>query len=145
MDEIDNNTGETASVEFQNAINSRVLRSMAVAVGLAVTLSLSFASRRVTMGLLVGGLLSLLNYHWMRTSISAAFDHALGMGTKPQLTLARYVLRYFVIAAVVFAAYKLNIVDLPATIAGLCSFVIALFVEAFREFYFVIIHREETS
>jgi len=36
-------------------------------------------------------------------------------------------------------------VSLAATIAGLSSFVVALFVEALREFYFVIIHREETS
>jgi hypothetical protein len=33
---------------------------------------------------------------------------------------------------------------LPATIAGMCSFVAALFVEAFRQFYFVIIGREES-
>jgi hypothetical protein len=31
-----------------------------------------------------------------------------------------------------------------ATIAGLCSFVVALFVEAFRQFYFAIIRREES-
>ena len=49
------------------------------------------------------------------------------------------------IAAVVFVAYKLDIVSLAAIIAGLCSFVVALFVEAFREFYFAIIQREETS
>ena len=66
-------------------------------------------------------------------------------GAKPKLKLAQYILRYLVIAAVVVVAYKLNIVSLAATIAGLCSFVVALFVEAFREFYFAIIHREEIS
>ena len=32
----------------------------------------------------------------------------------------------------------------PAAIAGLCSFVAALFVEAGRQFYIAIVHREET-
>jgi hypothetical protein len=43
----------------------------------------------------------------------------------------------------VVVAYSLNVISLPAAILGLCTFVVALFVEAFREFYFTIIHREE--
>jgi hypothetical protein len=46
------------------------------------------------------------------------------------------------VGTVVFIAYQLNIVSLSATLLGLCSFVVALFVEAFREFYFAIIRRE---
>ena len=146
MDNLPNNVSATASsMPAESAIDTRVLRTMAVAVALAVIVSVPFAPWRITTGLLLGGLLSLLSHHWMRTSISAAFDRALGTGTKPQFTSAKYVLRYFVIAVAVFAAYNLGIVSLPATIAGLCSFVVALFVEALREFYFAIIHREEIS
>jgi hypothetical protein len=36
------------------------------------------------------------------------------------------------------------VVVLAATLAGLCSLVPALFVEAARQFYFSIIHREES-
>jgi len=36
----------------------------------------------------------------------------------------------------------LQMVSLAATLAGLCAFVPALFVEAVREFYFAIMHRE---
>lgn len=146
MDSIPNNVGATpSSMPADNGIDARVLRTMTVAVALAVIVSASFAPWRVTTGLLLGGLLSLLSHHWMRTSISAAFNSALGTGTKPHFTSAKYILRYFVVAASVLVAYKLGIVSLSATIAGLCSFVIALFVEALREFYFAIIHREETS
>lgn len=128
-----------------SAIDTRVLRTMAIAVGLAVVLSSVFAPWRVTTGLLLGGLLSLLSHHWLRTSIAATFSGALEVGTKPQLTSVKYILRYVVIAVSVLVAYQLDVVSLPATIAGLCSFVVALFVEALREFYFVIIRREETS
>jgi hypothetical protein len=128
----------------RGGIEARVFRTMAVAVALAVIGSLPFAQWRVTTGLLLGGLLSLLNHHWLSSSTTAAFS-VIAHGTKPQLKLTKYILRYLVIATAVFLAYKLNIVSLAATIAGLCSFVVALFVEAFREFYFAITHREETS
>ena len=138
-----NNVGGTAAPE--STIDARVFRTMCAAVALVVITSVAFAEWRVTTGLLLGGLLSLLNHHWMRTSISAAFDHALGKGTKPRIKLAQYILRYFVIAIAVLVAYKLNIASLPAMITGLCSFVVALFVEAFREIYFAIIHRKEIN
>jgi hypothetical protein len=117
---------------------------MVCAVIVAVLASLPLAHWRITTGLLLGGLLSLLNYHWLSSSTAAAFS-VIAHGSKPQLRVTRYILRYFVVATVVFLAYKFNIVSLIATIAGLCSFVVALFVEAFREFYFAFIHREETS
>lgn len=146
MKQTANNLGGSAfSATPESAIDARVFRTMAVTVALAVIVSFGFAPWRVTTGLLLGGLLSLLNHHWMRSSIAAAFDRGLGKGTKPRIKLAQYILRYVVIAIAVFAAYKLNIVSLPATIAGLCSFVVALFAEAFREIYFAIIHREEIN
>jgi hypothetical protein len=132
---------------------------MLFATGLAVIGSLPFGKWRITTGLLVGGLLSLLNHHWLSSSTSAAFKVVLQAGNpnvadpagtnqtaaRPRIKLAQYILRYFVVTAVVFIAYKLGIVSLTGTIIGLCSFVVALFVEAFREFYFVIIHREGIS
>ena len=137
-------SGEGFPNTRDSRIVERVFRNMAIAVALAVTASLPFAQWRVTTGLLVGGLLSLLNHHWLSSSTAVAFN-VIAWGATPHLKLTQYILRYFVIGAVVFIAYKLDLVSLAATIAGLCSFVAALFVEAFREFYFAIIHREETS
>ena len=145
MKDIPNNTGGAMLPEAANSgIEARIFRTMALAVALAVVISLPFAQWRITTGLLLGGILSLLNHHWLSSSTAAAFT-VLVHGAKPRLKLAQYVLRYLVIATLVFIAYKLNLVSLAATIAGLCSFVVALFVEALREFYFAIIHREETS
>ena len=127
-----------------SGIEKRVFRTMAIAVAFAVVASLPFAQWRITAGLLVGGLLSLFNHHWLSSSTAAVFN-VVAHGARPQLKLTRYILRYLVIGAVVFLVYKFNLVSLTATIAGLCSFVVALFVEAFREFYFAFIHREETN
>jgi len=117
---------------------------MAIAVGVAVMTSLMLAPWRVSSGLLLGGLLSLLNYYWMSKSISAGF-RVLVAQERPRISLLQYILRYFVIGIIVLIAYKLKLVSLPATIVGLCSFVVALICEAARELYFAIFHREEIS
>jgi hypothetical protein len=126
------------------SINTRVFRTMAATTLLAVSVSAFVAPWRVTTGLLVGGLLALFSHSWLKNSAAAAI-HLSTVGGRPQLRLAQFVLRYIVIAAVVFAVYTLNLISLPAVLIGLSSFVVAMFVEASREFYFAIIRREEIS
>ena len=142
MNETDNKDGRGLFSAQGDATNRRIFRSMIVAIILAVGASLFFAPWRVSSGLLLGGVLSLLNHYWLISSTTAAFS-VLVKGEKPRLSLIQYVLRYAVIGGVILLAYKLRIASVPALIVGLCSFVFALFVEAFREFYFAIIHREE--
>ncbi len=125
-------------------IEGRVFRTMAFAIGIAAIASMLFAPWRITTGLLLGGVLSLLNHYWLSSSTAAAFS-VLVHGAKPRLSLVQYILRYLIITTVVLIAYKLKTVSLTATIVGLCSFVVALFGEAVREFYFAIIHREEIN
>ena len=125
-------------------INTRVFRTMAATTVLAVSVSAFVAPWRVTTGLLMGGLLALFSHSWLKNSAAAAI-HLSTVGGRPQLRLAQFLLRYVVIAAVVFAAYTLNLISLMAVLIGLSSFVVAMFVEASREFYFAIIRREEIS
>jgi hypothetical protein len=135
--------GEGIAEGADGALETRIFRVMITTVAIAVVAGAILAPWRVTSGLLLGGLLSLLNHHWLRSSIAAVFNLD-QVGKRPRLKVWRFVLRYFVVAALVFAAYKLQITSLPATIIGLCSFVPALMFEASRQFYFVIIRREET-
>lgn len=125
------------------ALERRLLRAMYVVIALAVIVSAFIAPWRVTTGLLLGGLLSLFNHHWLRNSLAAVFGAPAIAGKRPRLSAARYVLRYFVIACVMASAYMLNLVSLPATLAGLCAFAAAVMVEAFTQLYFAIIRREE--
>jgi hypothetical protein len=142
MKETSNNQGAGLFSASGDATNRRIMRSMLVAIVLAVSASLLFAPWRVSAGLLIGGLLSLVNHYWLTSSTSVAFS-VLVNGQKPRLSLIQYVLRYAVIGSVILLAYKFNLASMAALIFGLCSFVVALFVEALREFYFAIIHREE--
>ncbi|HET8782132.1 MAG TPA: ATP synthase subunit I [Pyrinomonadaceae bacterium] len=127
-----------------NAINLRIFRSMLIATGLAVLVSAVIGPWRVTTGLLVGGLLALFSHRWLKNSAAAALELSIG-GATPRLRLAQFLLRYLVIAAVVFSLYQLDVLSLTATLAGMSTFVVAIFVEALREFYFAIIQREEIS
>jgi hypothetical protein len=124
------------------ALEMRIFRTMIASVALAVIAGTMLAPWRVTSGLMLGGGLSLLNYHWLRTSVAAVFR--VSTDERPRAGVSRYIIRYFVVAGAAFAAYELRLVSLPAMFAGLCSFVPALFVEAFRQFYFAIIRREES-
>ena len=145
MQQTPHNAGKSLLSGMQNLdIHGRISRAMIVATACAVVGSLVFADWRITTGLVLGGILALLNHRWLRSSTAAVFS-VLVEGDKPKLRLTHYFLRYMVVGAVVFVAYQLNVVSLAATLIGLCSFVAAIFVEAFREFYFAFIQREEIN
>ena len=144
MSEIANSmSGEVLSQTAEGPIESRIFRVMIVTVAVAVAAAAVLAPWRVTTGLALGGALSLLNYHWLRTSVAAIFNIDLTT-QRPRAGAWRYLLRYFIVGLAVFTAYQLHIVSLPATLVGLCSFVPALLVEALRQFYFAFIVGKES-
>lgn len=144
MSEIVDNMESSAFADGEGAaLERRLLRAMYIVVAVAAGASLFLAPWRVTTGLLLGGILSLFNHHWLRGSLAAVFGGQGSGGRRPRLSAARYVLRYFVIACIVASAALLNLISVPATLAGLCAFAAAVMVEAFIQFYFAIIGREE--
>ena len=139
-----NNAGAepVVTADRDGGLHYRILRTMVLASTLAVLFSVFFSSWRITIGLIIGGLLAVLNHRWLQSSTTAAFGVLL-KGEKPRITLGKYIFRYLIVGTIAFAAYELGIASLIAILAGLCTFVVALFVEAIREFYFAIIRREE--
>jgi ATP synthase I subunit len=144
MSEIANSVrGDAITEAAEGALELRLFRLMVVTVVAAAIISSVLAPWRVFVGLMLGGGLSLLNYHWLRTSVGAIFNIDYTTG-RPHVRISSYILRYLIVGIVVFAAYQLRLVSLAATIGGLCAFVPALFVEAFRQFYLAMFHREES-
>jgi hypothetical protein len=134
--------GEEFAGEANGALELRLFRLMIASVAVAVIASTFLAPWRVTTGLMLGGGLSLLNYHWLQSSIAAIFN--VNSEDRPRVRISSYIIRYFVVAGAAFAAYELGLVSLPAVFAGLSSFVPALLIEASRHFYFAIIRRGES-
>jgi len=127
--------------DVANGLEARLLRWMIAAVAIAAAVCPFVAPWRVTSGVILGGALSVLNYRWLHTSVAAIFSINL-ISDRPRAGISRYILRYIIVTVIVLAAVNLQMVSLAATLAGLCAFVPALFVEAVREFYFAIMHRE---
>src|ERR1700674_1064735 len=101
--------------EPNGALRMGLFRAMVASVLLAVSVSTMIMPWRVTAGLMLGGLLSLLNFHWLQTSVAAVFSRS--TGGRPRVRVSRYVIRYFVVGATGYAAYKLGLVSLPAMFA----------------------------
>jgi diacylglycerol kinase len=129
--------------EEPRAAERRIFRGTFVAAAAAVAVSALVAPWRVTAGLALGGALALFNQHWLRTSVEAVFESA-SAERPPRMRAARYILRYFVVAAVVFVAFMAGLVSLTATLVGMCAVVAGLLAEGFRQLYFAIVRREET-
>ena len=145
MSDTANNMAPTPVLtEEDKGLNARIFRVMLVVTVVAATASIFVAPWRTSAGLLIGGLLALFSHRWLRNSAAAAISLSVGGGVR-QIQLFQFLLRYLVVGATIFAAFEFGIASLPAMLIGLSSFVVALFVEAFREFYFAIIRREEIS
>jgi hypothetical protein len=126
------------------ALERRIVVSMCASVAVAVIVSATLAPWRVTAGLLLGGALSLFNHGWLKGSISSGFRVGGADTAGARFGVSRFVLRYFVVAFVIAAAVELNVASLVAALAGMCSFVAAIFVEAGYQFYASTIKREDT-
>jgi hypothetical protein len=144
MSQIADSAGTAVPVrDGANGLEARLLRWMIASVAIAAAVCPFVAPWRVTSGVVLGGALSVLNYRWLHTSVADIFNINLA-SERPRAGISRYILRYIIVTAIVLAAVNLQTVSLAATLAGLCAFVPALFIEAVREFYFAIIHREES-
>ncbi len=133
----------TGTSDESDAIERRLFRVMCLTVALAVLASAFVAQWRVTTGLLLGGLLALVNYHWLSASVRTVFSGAATNGLRPKLGVIRFVLRYVVVVAAVYVAYELDVVSIVATLVGLSVFVVAALVEAFIQTFLTFTQREE--
>src|SRR5687768_974620 len=74
------------------AMERRIILGMYVTVALAVVVSAPLAPWRVTTGLLLGGVLSLINHHWLRMAVATVFSSSAAAGVRPKIRIARYIL-----------------------------------------------------
>lgn len=119
----------------------RLLATMTIILIMMVAASIIFANSDVTIGLILGGALSFLNYFWLKSSLRSLFDKvAAGKGGK--FSASFYIIRYAVIAVVIFAAAQLHLASVAAMLVGLLSFAFAVLLEAVIQLYLAIVNRE---
>ena len=137
-------TVETAPPDF--ALEARLQRTMWYLVLCAVFVGLFVSGWRAATGFALGGGLAYLNLRWLHKSLSVLLGSAAAAGeeaARPRLNASGYVLRYLLIATIVFIAVQLNLVSIVTTLLGLCAFAAAIVIEGFKQLFFAIVKREE--
>lgn len=115
---------------------------MVIVLVAAIIGSLIFATWRVTAGLILGGILSFINYYWLKFALKSVFEKAVE-GAKPKFLVGKYILRYFAIGAVIVLVFLTKIISVAAVICGLLAFAAAILIESFILIFIHISKRKE--
>ncbi|MCY7376913.1 MAG: ATP synthase subunit I [Pyrinomonadaceae bacterium] len=109
----------------------RILMTMAAVAIFGSLAGFAFISWQFSLGILFGGILSLINYYWLKVSLKKLFDAAVAHGEKPRFLAVRYFARYLTLGAILTVVFLTQIVPVVAVIAGLASFALAIVIEGF--------------
>ena len=126
---------DTEPLRVQKALpagisHSRILAAMAAIGFLGSLAGTVFGSVAFGIGVLLGTVLALLNYFWLRRSLERIFAAAV-IGEMPSLLGLRYFLRYLLLGGVVGLVYATGVVPVAAVILGLGTFAFAVVAEGF--------------
>jgi hypothetical protein len=129
MSEISEPVATVENGDAPQLTHRRILWIMAMVLIVGVAVSLIYARRDFTLGLMIGGALAFLNYYWLKLSLKNIFGAMAASGEKPRFLAMRYFLRYATLGIVVGLVYITNIASLLAVLLGLASIALAVVVE----------------
>ena len=125
---------EQAAQEQQETLqplsHRRIYAAMAAVIVVSAVLSFIFISAAFGAGVAIGGILSLINYYWLKQSLRRLFDNA-RPDAPPRFLATKYFLRYLVFGAILAVVYLTKTVPVVAVLLGLASFAFAIIIEAF--------------
>ncbi|MCX5828918.1 MAG: ATP synthase subunit I [Deltaproteobacteria bacterium] len=99
-----------------------------VMLGVFVLVSALLFSPRFTLGVLLGGLISIVNYHWLYRDVKNVFQH-LNDRAKSRI-MFKYYIRFGVTAIVLFFIVSSQIVDVIGLLIGLSTVIINIVLTA---------------
>lgn len=120
----------------------RILIIMAAVVVAGSLIGFIYVSLKFGFGFLIGGVLSFVNYYWLKHSLKAVFDRVV-TEENPRFSATRYFLRYFVLGLVLAVVYFTHIVSFPAVITGLLSFAFAIVIEGLIRIFTAFFNKKE--
>jgi hypothetical protein len=115
----------------QSLSPKRIVILMAASSVLGAFLSFVLISANYGFGVLIGGVLSLVNFYWLGKSLKGVFEKIAREGEKPIFMGASYILRYLIFGLILAFVYLTNFVPIIAVLWGLASFAFALTIEGF--------------
>jgi ATP synthase I chain len=109
----------------------RILVLMATVAIFGSVAGFAFVSAEFGLGVIFGGVLSLINYYWLKVSLKKLFDAAIAHGEQPRFLAVRYFARYVTLGAILTVVFLTHTIPVVAVIAGLASFALAIVIEGF--------------
>ena len=97
-------------------------------LGFFVLVSAFLFSSKFTLGILLGGLISIVNYHWLHRDVKKVFQH-LDDRAKTRI-MFKYYIRFGVTAVVLFFIVSSRIVDVIGLLIGLSTVIINIVLTA---------------
>lgn len=122
--------------------NNRILYAMCFVVIIGTILGFIFRNWQFGSGFFFGGILSFINYYWLKASLKTIFESA-AEGESPPISAGRYFWRYLAIATVILFVFLTKIFPVVAFVLGLVSFAFAVMIEAFLRIFSNIFGRKE--
>jgi hypothetical protein len=122
----------TAEADVRRTSRGIIVMMSAVVVVIAVIAGFT-AGVAAAIAAIVGGLMAWLNFRWLDSSTRAIMVDPL-TATTPILAM-KYVLRYVVIAAVLWTIWFYGILPVVWVIVGLLSFAIAVTIRGIRSIF----------
>lgn len=120
-----------------SSVEKRLWRLLLISLAAEVVVSSILADWQFTAGVIIGGSLAVINFRMMQNSVRGILT------TESSSFAIKFFLRYVIIGLVVLIFHLLETVSVIGILVGICSFVVALMLEAMIQFYFVIIKNEE--
>ncbi len=124
-------------VEETSTVEKRLWRLIIISLAVELGLSLILATWQFTAGIFIGGSLTIINFRLLQNSVRGILQ------TQSNTFAIKFFLRYAVIGLAILLFNYLQIVSVIGILLGISSLVIALMIEAFIQFYFVITKHEE--
>jgi len=122
--------------------HNRILGLMAVVSLLGMIAGMIFVSVNFGIGVFIGGILSLVNYYWLKRSLKSIFDNATE-GEKPPFLAVKYFLRYLALGIFLAIVYFTKSIPVVAVLLGLASFALAIIIEAFIRLFSSVSNKKE--
>ncbi len=139
MSEVSDSNSETVTP----ISNRRILWLMIIVVVSGTLASLIFVSQLWGLGFFIGGILSFLNFFWLKSSLKKMFVETSEGEHKPHYSAARYISRYFTLAGVLAIIFLTQTVPIASVIFGLVSFAFAIMFEAFIRIFSSLFKRKD--
>jgi hypothetical protein len=121
---------ESEAGHIKSLSHLRILILMGLVAVAGSLYGFMYVSASFGWGVVIGGILSFVNYYWLKHSLHVVFEQA-KRGERPAFAGSRYILRYFVFGLLLLFIYLTKTVSVAAVILGLASFAFAIVIEGF--------------